>query len=566
MTLLSVPILCFLYRMGEKTKSTMTQKKSTSSTRRTNSIMVGECFVKSCNLSVLQGRAGSEEKRIHAARLVKILEMDYTLAKRKLSFRDKAACTPLAILIAADVGLRPIQDLVRRHGKKLLRGHHDDDSNTALHIACRYASTEVVQYILTKESTSARMTNSRRQYPFHCALLNPKHMTASPEIWTKLLQPCISANTRTLEEVEDAETLWQVTWQSALAMNHPRALSILTNRIPEEINTLDLDVQDFENPMTLIKTEALLDLLRAPQLNLVRFKHWYAWGYDDFAHFLISLETISTVSSLESIILPDLSSIECPSLLLERLAHLLKYNKSLKHLSFKLNHYDPAIWALWVGAFERGLSDNRTLKQVRFDQYFSVKTNDELLSRIDWQVDSTSRRRVRLCTAALALEDPGFIQHLSAVPKLDELVLRLNTESTAPLILHAVKEAVIIHPSLQKLKVINAYKAYDWVGSASTQLVSFFLNMLEHRNTTLEVLSPWSEFHPSIQYWLDLNRVGRGKVLQSVGSGRTNEVMAALEAIKSSKGFSRERQLCLRYKMLRETPDLWCTLPQAASF
>lgn len=101
----------------------------------------------------------------------------------------------------------------------------------------------------------------------------------------------------------------------------------------------------------------------------------------------------------------------------------------------------------------------------------------------------------------------------------------------------------------------------------SDTLKSVCLEMLQEDNVTLRRFEPVGKADPRIQYYLDLNRLGRARVRENTSNQNNGKLLVDLllvlwedVGLQEIKSLHAKRCQSVAYGLLREAPGTWCQL------
>lgn len=452
-----------------------------------------------------------------------------------------------------------------------------------MHVACENCSAEIIEFLFSQQHPGSMLIkDDLGYYPFDYAMRNSKVSTAAKK---KILGLCPEA-------VGSGYPLYH-----ALSEEYPiDFLEYMVEIWPPTIDTADLgnldgvelrSGYDEVTALNLAQARILCKLLpKLVKLSLGKV----SWHYDSCTLFLKELQNNTTLVTLTCFRLP-LMGTESEV----RQQDLVKLFRTALQKNTTLRDVDDVVfvkecmrltyrWALALGEM---ISCDHSLKFCHFVDGLLEESSGPLFSAVFLP------RKPMLRFVGLDFADRAHVNHfheISATTGFDAIQIDNSTDTE----FKAVSGGSSTSMSMALVALFGTRHRFTKFGThtsvlldmpmlfeslrTNTQLLSLrisspsmektrspnaiaeCLEMLEHHNTTLRILTPFCHDHPRIQYFLDLNRLGRKAIRDTTSIHAVLHLLIAAQQANTSLWQSQDtysRLQSVLYGLLHESLGLW---------
>ena len=454
-----------------------------------------------------------------------------------------------------------------------------------MHVACENCSAEVIEFLLSQQHPGSMLIRDNRNFfPFDYAMKNPKVSTAAKK---KILRLCPEA-------VGSGYPLYY-----ALSEEYPvDFLEYMVEVWPPTIDTADLGTFDctelasgFDEVIVLNLAQARILCKLLPKLSRLLLGN-ISWHYDSCILFLKELQNNATLKTLACFRLPLMrteSEVRQQELMKLFQAAFLK-NTTLGCVDNVIFEKEcTRLTSSWISALDEMIFCTHSLKCCYFVNgpkrasgpsvcaEFVACTPKLRFLGLDF-TDTTHVKHFHEICARTRFEEINIVSSVNAASTgkasggvstcmMSKAVVallgtrhhcftKLETPAGVLLDMPIIFEALRTNTQLVSLRIGWPEK------SRSPNVIAKCLEMLEHHNMTLGTVTPFCRDHPRIQYFLDLNRLGR-KAIRDTTSIRTvlcllvaAQKNGALRQPQNTGSYSSRLQSAL-YGLLHESLGLW---------
>jgi hypothetical protein len=518
------------------------------------------------------------------------------LVKRhpKLLTQEVGDIHPICVLIKSGATLQDIQEIYRLNPDVFQDPRAIDDCCGPLHVACLWASNEVIRFLAMKCTTLLSVQDCEGDLPLHIALgsRNPNGISLETIRLLAELSP---------EALKAKDKAGNTPLALAVANDCPLdVLEYLVSVFPEDHDTLEVQRDYYARHDTVLDLERTRALSKVfPRLKALTLRV-SNWTKDGFICFLKQMQTNRSIANIEDLSMPtEISTDVNVQLELRKLVEtnsaLINFTLSRRHqhnaASGTLRDYDDQL----LVSLQSGLQFNQTMqglelknlrlsklsclnkfllsKSARRNQFFSglqIRQADKVnLHGFDRAHSKVVSMGFVNCVMDLPTMQSLLFQ-VSKLPLLQSLSILGDRSNLSPvMITTSLVNLIKYASSLEVLEVWWYVFEYEPVCAALThnkKLKRFgwtfkdplvdgaallFLDLLKNHNVTLTGLHLKLEENPEIKYYLELNRLGRAE-----GRDPQTTLPAFVNMLAEVIGNGRNDLL---FGLLQESPSLWCS-------
>jgi len=520
----------------------------------------------------------SSDKSAIIAELLSIFEQFPSLCRSK--YLGKKEATPLHCFLEAGIkDIATIQRLCCSLCEKdlvELVEFPNGKGDLPIHLACRYSTGDIIEYLGGIKPELLRRKDSQGNFPFVYAIMGNRAGTTTSTNTRKRV-PC-----RTLEKLlhwyPEAGASSQL-FSKALNERYPvRLLETMAAAFPKNGQTLRIQVLPSSRPaLDQEETQVICNLLSKHTTLDLRVP----WEFFSFTFMLSQLMQNRSITRVNYLSTPLVPQVQMP-FFSATLQHLLKYNRTIRDLCIVF-WYNECLNRSCFQAIKQGLSSNDALEKLemltfrRWNFVFTKTPSTGLFPNMDRQLSVSFRKRADVSAhSRMLLEVPNYFNltslYLSGTEGLglDELSGSLATgivtlvktaQNLQKLTFFRYKlKMVPILEALKERSCIQSFNAFSSKVEDTNDAVACCLSMLKERNVTLKECAPLHRVDPMVDFYLQLNRCGRGMARQC-GRVTLVNLLAACWTDTCRIQFSQRYQaakLSVVYALLKECPSKWC--------